>query len=606
MVVIIISDSEEEDDVSILKNIEKHEYHIDRSSSSGDRRSIDSSVQKRKRVEEDGRKTFTTTTTNEKHLKSLNKYVEKSSSSSKDNRCSTSSNIQKPKRVEDGCMTTSKSTWPRRKPTHQIVSSDEENEPYDRKRSSWPQIKKKKNSFQKISTSTQKLALLASKMKKRKKKKKRDKEIPSQTPQTQTVVPPPLPPASLKIKPIIKHIRPGSRKRRATFASSSSAPLPPPRPIPPPFIAPRKQFLLAHTNPAQSSMQTTTTTTTTSKQKSTQIKKRKNGSVISTNFVRLNLKRKFRSGRKLGGSAKNRRIKEYKAARRAEKKAKMLAENPMPLYQDEGEDALELCTKIMNTKKKKKNNNNIVTPLCPGHQLPCTLRKVKKATSQHKGRQFYACCLPREQQCDAFFWFDAVDHSEAHRILQDTDHMSKLNGDALREARLEWFSSRIQNMTCFELKRELKRLGMKCSGKKADLQDRIRDAHKTLLTWLDDETRMKKAREGDPEALDTILTRVFGHEDWLPGQEESVTRVVKGDSLLLVLPTGGGKSLCYQLPALLGQGLTIVISPLLSLMMDQMEKLPAALCGGCIGSNQTSTRVLISPSSQIIISSHTT
>ena len=270
-------------------------------------------------------------------------------------------------------------------------------------------------------------------------------------------------------------------------------------------------------------------------------------------------------------------------------KAQALAKNPMPLYQDEGEDALELCTEIMK-KVKSTNKNSQVVPLCPGHQLPCTLRKVKKATSVHKGRKFYACCLPREQQCDAFFWFDAVDHSEAHRILQDTD-TSSLSGDALREARLAWFSSRIEGMTCFELKRELKRLGMKCSGKKADLQDRIRGAHKTLLTWLDDETRMKKAREGDPEALDTILSRVFGYEDWLPGQEESVTRVVKGHSLLLVLPTGGGKSLCYQLPALLGKGLTIVISPLLSLMMDQMEKLPAALCGGCIGSNQTSTEM---------------
>ena len=467
-----------------------------------------------------------------------------------------------------------KSTWPRRR-ANLDESGDQENE------SKWPRPKKKKkNVFKK--DSSQKLSLLSSRMKVKRKKKKKSKEttLPPPTIQPPTIQPNIQPPKTQTLK--VKHVRPGGRKCRATFASSSTTiPLPPPRPTPLPFIAAQRQKQDPIPRKREDPLPIE------SKPRQQQVKKRKNGSVISTNFVRLNLKRKFRSGRKLGGSAKNRRIKEYKEKRRAEMKAQALAKNPMPLYQDEGEDALELCTEIMKKPKSADNKNNIV-PLCPGHQLPCTLRKVKKVTSVHKGRKFYACCLPREQQCDAFFWFDAVDHSEAHRILQDTD-TSPLSGDALREARLTWFSSRIENMTCFELKRELKRLGMKCSGKKADLQDRIRGAHKTLLTWLDDETRMKKAREGDPEALDTILTRVFGHEDWLPGQEESVTRVVKGDSLLLVLPTGGGKSLCYQLPALLGKGLTIVISPLLSLMMDQMDKLPAALCGGCIGSNQTST-----------------
>jgi len=68
--------------------------------------------------------------------------------------------------------------------------------------------------------------------------------------------------------------------------------------------------------------------------------------------------------------------------------------------------------------------------------------------------------------------------------------------------------------------------------------------------------------------------------------------VCDGESLLLVLPTGGGKSLCYQLPAFLFPGLTIVISPLIALMQDQLTKLPPILTGAVWNSAMEKQEVL--------------
>lgn len=69
------------------------------------------------------------------------------------------------------------------------------------------------------------------------------------------------------------------------------------------------------------------------------------------------------------------------------------------------------------------------------------------------------------------------------------------------------------------------------------------------------------------------LREVFGYTEFLPGQAEVVASVLSGRDTLAVLPTGGGKSVCYQLPALLLNGLTLVVSPLLALMKDQVDAL---------------------------------
>jgi ATP-dependent DNA helicase RecQ len=72
-----------------------------------------------------------------------------------------------------------------------------------------------------------------------------------------------------------------------------------------------------------------------------------------------------------------------------------------------------------------------------------------------------------------------------------------------------------------------------------------------------------------------LLGRVFGFEGFRPGQDEVVRTVLAGEDLLAVMPTGSGKSLCYQLPALMRDGLTVVASPLIALMRDQVAQLRA-------------------------------
>jgi ATP-dependent DNA helicase RecQ len=74
-------------------------------------------------------------------------------------------------------------------------------------------------------------------------------------------------------------------------------------------------------------------------------------------------------------------------------------------------------------------------------------------------------------------------------------------------------------------------------------------------------------------ALDRALAEVFGLRQLRPGQREVIERALAGRSTLAVMPTGAGKSLCYQLPALLLEGRTVVVSPLIALMKDQCDKL---------------------------------
>src|SRR5919205_2284938 len=77
-----------------------------------------------------------------------------------------------------------------------------------------------------------------------------------------------------------------------------------------------------------------------------------------------------------------------------------------------------------------------------------------------------------------------------------------------------------------------------------------------------------------PAAL-SLLTTVFGYPAFRGAQAEIVEHVVAGGDALVLMPTGGGKSLCYQIPALVRDGVGVVVSPLIALMQDQVDALRA-------------------------------
>ncbi|HIF9118135.1 TPA: ATP-dependent DNA helicase RecQ [Photobacterium damselae] len=86
----------------------------------------------------------------------------------------------------------------------------------------------------------------------------------------------------------------------------------------------------------------------------------------------------------------------------------------------------------------------------------------------------------------------------------------------------------------------------------------------------------------------TLLEDVFGYQQFRDGQQDIITTALNRSDSLVIMPTGGGKSLCYQIPALLLDGLTLVISPLISLMKDQVDQLVAnGIQAACIHSALT-------------------
>ena len=80
-----------------------------------------------------------------------------------------------------------------------------------------------------------------------------------------------------------------------------------------------------------------------------------------------------------------------------------------------------------------------------------------------------------------------------------------------------------------------------------------------------------------------LLKSIFGFPTFRPGQREIVDRLLKGTHTLSIMPTGAGKSICYQIPALISDRLTVVVSPLIALMNDQVAGLHAnGVAAACI------------------------
>src|SRR5699024_7170978 len=86
----------------------------------------------------------------------------------------------------------------------------------------------------------------------------------------------------------------------------------------------------------------------------------------------------------------------------------------------------------------------------------------------------------------------------------------------------------------------------------------------------------------------SILQDVFGYQQFRQGQQQIIAATLQGQSSFILMATGGGKSLCYQIPALCFPGLTLVVSPLIALMQDQVDQLTAhGVAAAYLNSSQT-------------------
>ena len=95
---------------------------------------------------------------------------------------------------------------------------------------------------------------------------------------------------------------------------------------------------------------------------------------------------------------------------------------------------------------------------------------------------------------------------------------------------------------------------------------------------------------GNNERIDRMLSDVWGYSSLRPGQREAITAQVEGRDVLMLAPTGGGKTLTFQLPALLRQGVTIIVSPLIALMKDQVDNATKrGLCAVALNSSASAT-----------------
>lgn len=168
----------------------------------------------------------------------------------------------------------------------------------------------------------------------------------------------------------------------------------------------------------------------------------------------------------------------------------------------------------------------IPPPLCLVHSQPAVLLTCKKA-GPNRGRIFFKCSIKASAQCDFFRWAD-----DACAPVSDADSHTPLSQPATHAAAIEEVS------------------------------------------------------DDDPDALRDVLRRVFGHEHFRPAQQQAISCLLSSRSTVALIPTGGGKSLIYQMFAAVRPGLVVVVTPLISLMQDQLRNLPKDLPGVCFRSGQ--------------------
>ena len=105
--------------------------------------------------------------------------------------------------------------------------------------------------------------------------------------------------------------------------------------------------------------------------------------------------------------------------------------------------------------------------------------------------------------------------------------------------------------------------------------------------------REKVCNDRDMKKPETTLRKIFGYKKFRPFQKEIITNILEGRDVFASMPTGGGKSLCYQIPGMIFEGLTVVISPLIALMKDQVDDalskgIPAAFLNSTLKKEEVS------------------
>ncbi|CAH0478143.1 unnamed protein product [Peronospora belbahrii] len=278
--------------------------------------------------------------------------------------------------------------------------------------------------------------------------------------------------------------------------------------------------------------------------------------VVSDNFVRLNMRKRFR-----GSSGRAKKRPAYLRARHehpldeatgdistglaplVDANGSQQRKQDKPLLTDDGGDFIEKCIEALAEAEKvrsplaadtseptnlERETQSMEPPRCH-HALVCRSLEVKKRNKNY-GRKFFACPLAFDEgRCNFFLWED--DHVPlALQTLFTAPSLTSAVASAIEAEAIE----------CVPL----------------DIEAPVEEQQDAMLA---------------------NLRLVFGHANFRPGQQWAISRVLHRQDTLLVLPTGAGKSLCYQFPALFLPGITLVVSPLISLMNDQYESLPAPL-----------------------------
>lgn len=303
---------------------------------------------------------------------------------------------------------------------------------------------------------------------------------------------------------------------------------------------------------------------------------------------------------------------------------------------------------------KEQKSQNQSQPICPRHQRPCKLLVVKKNSGGNKGRKFFVCSLPRGEQCDFFQWEEDTVHAAQTALLHSSStsgfitrqvatHVERLSSLTLPELRIEatkrglknhgkkgsllarlsvWIRDQVCQTVQFKEKQdncddteivrddtssvdedEMLSIGSDSDSVSSDESSNVNglsessDDELEICDAVDSVSEMPACEDTSisyiDDSLDSILFKLFGHRSFRPGQEWAISRCLDNKRSILVAPTGQGKSLCYALPAAVKDGLCIVISPLISLMEDQLRHLPpsipSATLSGQINKRQMAT-----------------